>query len=162
MRTEHDVNQDLRELIERGSASWSGPGPRAGRSRWSEVAERPRRARRAVGWSAASAGFTLVILGTVLLAAVAVSPGGAASMTRIVSQAFVGSSRPTPSVDPAATPPASPTARPGPVASPTATVAVPKATAAPYREGEGRRPTPQPGASAQPSPSPSPSARPDE
>jgi hypothetical protein len=163
MRIRHDEDPEIRDLIERGSSSWSGPSPRAGQARWAIAGERGRGAGRVMGLAAAGAGFTLLICGSVLLAAAAVSPAGAASVTRVVSGVFVGSSRATPTAEPSASPIGSPSERPRPASSsPAVPAAVPRATATPPRSDDGHRPSPQPTTPGQPSPSPSPSGRPDD
>lgn len=87
----HDDDADIRRMFEAGSSSWVGPMPRASESRWSRAHARGRGFGRAVKLAGVGVGFTVLIFGTVTLAASAGSPGGpGASMTRLMSQLRAG------------------------------------------------------------------------
>jgi hypothetical protein len=151
MRLERGDDHDFRQLVERGSAGWSGPSPTADRSRWAAVAARGRRgaaARLVVGL-----GFAAVALGAVAIF-VAGQPanGPAASVMRLVSHVLPAPPA-TPTLRPA---PSSPPASPAPPAGAGAAGVTP---AAPARSTP--RPSPTPARSGgddghRPSASPSP------
>jgi hypothetical protein len=165
VRLQHGDDHDIRQLVERGSADWSGPSPAASQSRWADAAADRRRgpaARLVVGL-----GFAAVVLGAVAIVATGQPANGpAASVTRIVSRALAGSlatpaarlASPAPSVSlsPRPTRPAS-AAGAGPAATPRATPRpVPSPTRSDDGGGDDHRPSPSPTPGGSPSPRPSP------
>src|SRR5215471_8424033 len=124
MRIQRHDDDDIRELLERGSSSWSGPSPRASQSRWAARAER---SDRAGTLRAFAVGFALaVVAGVVVTAATDARSGAATTVMHAVSHVFpVSTELPGAPSSPAAPPSVSLPARtPGaavPLGSPSAT-----------------------------------------
>ena len=175
MRVQRSDDDDIRELLELGSASWRGPSPSARQALWADEAESPRRMG-AFGLAASALCVAVLAFASVTLIAGPQSPAGAATtVIRLVSHVFAG-----PPGGPAAPPPAPATPAPSASASaaggvpasstpPSAARATPRPRPSPTRWSEpsdDRWPSPSPAASPSPSPSvapsPSPSRPPDE
>jgi len=162
MRIRRDDDHDVRELMERGTSSWTGPSPLAGQSRWAAEAARHHRAR-AAGLVVAGVGLAMIAGGSATLVAASHSPNGpAASVVRLVSHVFSGPPGGPPPAPlepvPAPAPPSgSPAATASPAhAAPAPARSTPRPSPSPTRwADDGRRPSPSPSASAPPSPSPS-------
>jgi len=169
MRIQRSDDDDIRELLALGSASWIGPSPRAGEGRWAAAIGRRRLTGAAGGFAL---GFGVAVMVGLALTAASWGPSGAATtVVRLVSHGFSATpaAASSPSAPPAASPsptresgaaaPAAPAATPRPRARPSAS---PSPTRWPERED---RPSPSASPSApgsSPAPSPSASWPPDE
>ena len=98
MRVERfeDDDLDIGWMVRSASSTWIGPNPRANQSRWgADAGPRPRpQVGRAVKLSAAAVAFTAVIFGSLLFAAVTVTPGDTVTpvtkLTNGMSHVFAG------------------------------------------------------------------------
>jgi hypothetical protein len=96
MRVERfeDDDLDIGWMVRSASSTWIGPNPRASQSRWGADAGPGRQVGRAVKLSAAAVAFTAVIFGSLLFAAVTVTPGDTVTpvtkLTNGMSHVFAG------------------------------------------------------------------------
>jgi hypothetical protein len=146
-------HSDIRRLVE--SASWTGPSPRAGQSRWARTPA-PRRLARPLRLAGAVAAFTVLVLASVTAAGEVASGTTASPVTTTMSHVlFGGGAEPSPAAGGLRTQP--------PAAAPTGSApAVPQGArpSAPVRERE-TSPAPVSAPSSRPA-TPRPSSSPDE
>jgi hypothetical protein len=164
--TAEDETAEIVWMIRQGSSAWTGPSPRAGQARWAQPAASGPRAWGGLRWAVAAVLFTGLILVSVTMVAIDATPGGIASVPRMVSDELhqrqaQGPPSPGPApISPSPTPAPSPTGGASPHATPGGSGSVAQPEIERPTPTPSRSPNPGPGRPGGPSPSPNPSPSP--